>query len=505
MSKNLSPIVKAMLREDFVSFASKCFCTLNPSLDFVPNWYIEHLAYELLACFAGERKRMIIAAPPRHGKSTLASVVFPAWCLGHDPSMRIIGASYGQDVATRFQLDFRKIVESDWYGELFPQLQINSAKCSEREIQTQAGGFRYATAFGGPLTAIGGDLIILDDVIKASDVGYEVKRQNVMNWLKDTVFSRLDNKSKGSIIVVGQRLHLQDPIGQLLATGGWHAVVLPAIAEETKSYRLARVNGYVEFTRNIGDLLDPIREHQAVLDQQKLDMGVANFNAQYQQRPQHTEDSFILWEWFPNYKDVPKFDHLFLSVDPAIATTSTADWSVCMVIGVLGKTNYIIHVERKRLGFVELALRLDQLANKYVADAILIERSGIGISLIKYLQDQKKHRILAHGPKASKEERLITVLPQIEEGQVLMPIEANWLDILHNEFVAFPNGVHDDQVDALSQFLIYRGRCINALNGKKIHQAGMPPKYGSNTGSVNVYGLGGSTTFYARMGGAFPY
>jgi predicted phage terminase large subunit-like protein len=505
MSENLPATIKAVLRTDFVSFATKCFYTLNPSLDFVPNWYIEHLAYELLACFAGERKRMIIAAPPRHGKSTLASVVFPAWCLGHDPSMRIIGASYGQEVAARFQIDFRKIVESDWYGEVFPQFQINSAKCTEREVQTEAGGFRYATAFGGPLTAIGGDLIILDDVIKAADVTYEVKRQNVMNWLKDTVFSRLDNKSKGSIIVVGQRLHLQDPIGQLLATGGWHPVVLPAIAEETKIYKLARVNGYVEFTRKIGDLLDPIREPLAVLDQLKLDMGTANFHAQYQQRPEYTADSLILWEWFPTYKAVPKFDYLFLSVDPAIATTSTADWSVCMVIGVLGKTNYILHVERKHLGFTALALRLDQLATKYVADAILIERSGIGISLIKYLEDQKKHRILAHKPKVGKEDRLVSVLPQIEQGQVLMPSEANWLDILRHELVGFPNSTHDDQVDALSQFLIYRGRCINGLNRKKIHQTGAPPKYGSNTGSVNVYGLGGPRTFYDRMGGSFLF
>jgi predicted phage terminase large subunit-like protein len=505
MSKNLSPTIRALLREDFVSFACKCFFELNPSLDFKPNWYIEHLAHELLACLAGERKRMIIAAPPRHGKSTLASVVFPAWCLGHNPSMRIIGASYGQEVAARFQLDFRKIVESDWYGEVFPQFQINSSKCTEREVQTQAGGFRYATAFGGPLTAIGGDLLILDDVIKAADVGYEVKRQHVMDWLKNTVFSRLDNKSKGSIVVVGQRLHLQDPIGQLLATGGWHAVVLPAIAEETKTYKLARLKGDMEYTRKIGDLLDPDREPQSVLDQLKLDMGAPDFNAQYQQRPEHTADSFILWDWFPKYKDVPKFDYLFLSVDPAIATTSTADWSVCMVIGVLGKENYVLHVERKRFGFNELALRLDQLATKYVADAILIERSGIGISLIKYLMDQRKHLILGHTPKGSKEERLISVLPQIEQGHVLVPSEANWLDIMYNELAAFPNGVNDDQVDALSQFLKYRDICISQAARKKIHQSGTPPKGGSEPGSVKVYGFGGGTTFYDRMGGSFPY
>src|SRR5205085_2617085 len=146
-------------------------------------------------------------------------------------------------------------------------------------------------------------------------------------------------------------LHIQDPIGYLLDKGDWHAVTLAAIAEETKSYPLARLNGEVTYTRKVGEVLDSLREPLKVLDGIKKDVG-ANFNAQYQQRPQYQEDAYILWEWLPTYTKVPVFDFMFLSVDPAIATASTNDWSVCSVIGVLGPDSYIRHVDRKHIGFL---------------------------------------------------------------------------------------------------------------------------------------------------------
>jgi predicted phage terminase large subunit-like protein len=474
MNAHSPATLRALLRADLASFIAKCFETLNPGKPFSHPWYIDHLAYELQPCQKGNGKRMAVCLPPRYGKSTIVSVAFPAWCLGHDPSLRILCASYAQDLAFRLSKNFRRVVESEWYRATFPQFQIDPSKCSEREIQTQANGGRFATSFGGAMTGFGGDMLILDDVIKASDVSSEVARKGVIEWLESTVFTRLDNKATGSIIVVGQRLHLLDPIGYLLDKGGWHPVILPALAETTQTYRLARLHGYEEYSRPVGELLDPSREPQEVLDDLKAQMGPANFNAQYQQRPEHQGDSYIDWSWFKPFATAPKFDFVFLSVDPAIATNSTSDWSVCMVFGVLGTESYILHVDRKRLGFDALAVRLNQVADRFNADAILIEHAGIGISLIGYLQKQKKHRIEPITPKGSKADRLIAVLPKIEQGQVLVRDKEGWVDTLRSELQAFPNGVFDDQVDGLSQFLAYRDRLIGGVLPWRRHSAGKP-------------------------------
>jgi predicted phage terminase large subunit-like protein len=471
----LTPNIAALLRSDLASFILKCFTTLHPAVELPANWYFSYLAHELRECQLGNRRRMTIAMPPRYGKTTIVSIAFPAWCLGHTPSLRFVCASYSQDLASRISADFRKVVESDWYAEVFPQMRLNPQKCSERDIQTLANGGRFATSVGGPLTGIGGDVLILDDLLKADQAKSEVARQTAMDWFQNTAMSRLDNKTTGSVIVVAQRLHLLDPIGQLHAKGNWHEVVLPAIAGETKAYPLAHYKGTLEHIRHVGDVLDPVREPQETLDRTKCEMGVANFNAQYQQRPEEDGDAYVRWEWFPQYTQLPEFDFLFLSVDPAIATNSTSDYSAIIVIGVLENRNYIVHIERKRIGFELLVERLNALASSYRADSILIERSGIGISLIDHLTKQQQHAIQWIAPKENKETRLLKVLPQIETGAMSIPAAAPWLDVFRSELQAFPNGLHDDQVDALSQFLSYRARLITGVS-KPRHRVGRPPQ-----------------------------
>jgi predicted phage terminase large subunit-like protein len=246
------------------------------------------------------------------------------------------------------------------------------------------------------------------------------------------------------------------------------------IAEEETTYRLARLKGNVEHARHVGDLLDPVREPLAALNQLTAEMGAAKFNAQYMQRPEYEGDCYVDWSWLSTYTTVPDFDFMFLSVDPAIATNSTSDWSACSVIGVLGERSYIVHIERRRCGFEELAKRLDYLASDCKADAIFIERASIGISLIDHLEKQKGHTILHAPPVGSKKARMIEVLPQIERGRVVVPIEAKWIPVFRSELQAFPNGAHDDQVDALSQFLRWRQVLIERALRRRVHRPHLP-------------------------------
>jgi hypothetical protein len=154
---------EALLRTDFASFAQHCFHELNPRTSFVPNWHFETTAARLEAVRAGRIRRVIINMPPRHLKSHLGSVAFPAWCLGHDPSAQILCVSYAQDLADKLSRDCRHILPSDWYRQLFAT-PLGATPGGVR-VRDHGAGCRLATSVGGVLTGRGADIIIIDERI----------------------------------------------------------------------------------------------------------------------------------------------------------------------------------------------------------------------------------------------------------------------------------------------------------------------------------------------------
>ena len=169
--------------------------------------------------------------PPRSLKSICASVALPAWLLGHDPTRRIICASYAQELSVKLANDFRLVVTSDWYRRLFPHTRLDPQKNTETEVVTTARGYRLATSVGGVLTGRGADLIVIDDPMKPQDALSDTKRQAVQQWFDTTLLSRLDDQARGAILLVMQRLHVEDLAGHVLAKDGWAHLDLPAIAE----------------------------------------------------------------------------------------------------------------------------------------------------------------------------------------------------------------------------------------------------------------------------------
>jgi hypothetical protein len=205
-------LLRALLRQNFNAFVEKAFATLAPGQDFDPSWHLKAIAYQLERLRRGEITRLIINMPPRSLKSVTASVAFPAFVLGHDPTRRIICVSYSGDLAKKHANDFRAVAEAAWYRDLFPGMRIGQ-KDSESEIELTARGFRLATSVGGTLTGRGGDLIIIDDPLKPDDAYSEVKRNSANEWFKNTLISRLDDKRSGAILVVMQRIHMDDLTG----------------------------------------------------------------------------------------------------------------------------------------------------------------------------------------------------------------------------------------------------------------------------------------------------
>jgi hypothetical protein len=259
-------LLRVFLRRDLYAFVQKVFETVNPGVPFSRNWSTEAVTYALQKVVSGETTRLIINIPPRNLKSICASVALPAFLLGHNPTKKLICVSYSDDLAAKFSNDCRAVMRNDWYRQTFPRARIDKAKDTESEVRTTERGYRLATSVGGTLTGRGGDIIIIDDPIKPQDAQSKSVREKTIQWYENTLLSRLDDKVHGAIVVVMQRLHLDDLAGHLLEKGGFEHLCLPAIAERSEIIQLG--NGRVH-RREVGDVLDPVREPLSALQQQR--------------------------------------------------------------------------------------------------------------------------------------------------------------------------------------------------------------------------------------------
>jgi predicted phage terminase large subunit-like protein len=447
-----SRIVEAACRRDFASFLRKCFHTLSPSAAFQMNWHVLALAYHLELVMRGEITRLIINLPPRYLKSIAASIAFPAFVLGHDPAKRIIGVSYGLDLALKLSNDFRRIVSAPWYGRLFPRMEI--IKDTEAEIVTQQHGFRRATSIDGALTGIGGDILIIDDYLKAADAHSNSKRIAANDWFFDTARSRLDNKQEGAIIVVGQRLHPDDLSGKLTRSPEWTVLRLPAIAVQEESIPIGN-NQY--HLRRVGDPLFAEREPLHVLvslRSQRPDV----FAGQYQQNPMPRGGAIIKPEWLPRYDELPKKTSSSACIqawDTASKLGEENSRSACVTLLIQGNEYYVVNVWVGQCDYGTLKERATSLAQEYKPAKILIEDAGVGTALIVDLK-QAGLETVSVKPEGDKVARLSAQLTKIANGKVFLPKRAAWLADLESELFIFPYGDHDDVVDALVHGLAHR-------------------------------------------------
>ena len=442
--------VNAACRKDFVSFVRKSFHVLNPSAIFHMNWHICAIAYYLEQIRLGKIRRLIITVPPRSLKSIMCSVAFPAFVLGHDPTKRLIVASYSADLAIKHGNDFRKIVNSGEYHGIFPGMRISAMKDTQTEVVTTLNGFRLAISVDGTLTGRGGDIIVIDDPIAALAALSQKSREHVADWYLNTLLSRLDDKQNGAIVLVMQRLHEDDLAGVLLrGSDEWTVLSLPAIAEHDEEIPIG--NGHVHF-RRAGDVLHPAREPREVLESLRAQLGPEIYSAQYQQRPVPPGGGMIKRGWVRRYDRLPESGLIIQSWDVANKQGEEHDYSVCTTWLVDENKYYLIDVLRGRFDFPALRRKVSEQAKLHKASQILIEDAGFGTALIQEFKTAD-FSVVAVTPEYDKKIRMAIQSAKFENGQVLFPKEASWLADLEDELFAFPHGRHDDQVDSVSQAL----------------------------------------------------
>ncbi len=454
--QNPQLLLSELRRRSFDAFLERAWPHLEGGQLLMPNWHIDAIIERLGRVSRGGTKRLIVNLPPRNGKSNICSIAWVAWILGRDPTLEIVCVSYSNDLSGKLARDCLSIMQSHWYRELFPRTIISQRRSASYDFETTRGGGRFSTSVGGTLTGRGGDILILDDVIKPEDAYSEVVREAVNAWYRRTLVSRLNDKSSGAIICVMQRLHQYDLCGMLLEADSWDLLALPAIAEEDSVIPLTR--GRLHH-RKRGDILHPKREPRHVLEEQRAAMGSTTFAAQFQQAPLPASGNVFKATWlkvWPDSFDPQGHGEIIQSWDTGIKTGEDHAFSVCTTALLAGKYIYLVDVWRGRLEFPELERKVVELAQLHRAQTLLIEDKASGQQLIQNLRSKTSPGVpdpIARTPAADKFSRAQGVGSLVEAGQLFLPAEAHWLGEFKNELLAFPSGRFDDQVDALSQLL----------------------------------------------------
>ena len=404
-------LINSILRRNLAAFIEKSFHTINPGTEFMPNWHIEEIARRLTEVTKGKTRRLIINIPPRYLKSICVNVAWPAWMLGNIPHKRIISASFNQGLANKHSLDTRLIMSADWYQENFPNFGFSDSQNEKNKFMTTQNGFRLATSVFGSITGEGGNILIVDDPMSPEMAASANERRKVQTWFDQTFSTRLDNKKRGAIVLVMQRLHEDDLSGVLLRRGGWEHLSLPAMTED-------------------GHMLHEEREGWDELQEMRSTLGEYGFAAQYQQEPIALEAGMIRRVWLKYYvsqKELPKFDRIVQSWDTAIKSTAKADYSVGITFGIAENQIYVLDLMRVQMEFPDLRREIIAAAEKWDAGLVMIEDKASGQSLLQDLRRTTKIPVLGVIPKYDKLTRMSSVSPMIESGRLHLDRRAYWL------------------------------------------------------------------------------
>ena len=308
-----------MARSSLYAFFAAVFDVLAPGRALKPNWHLELICDHLESVAKGETRRLIINLPPRSLKSSLVSRAFTAWWWLHNPTLKSILVTYGQELTREIKQDFDRLIGSDVYRQIaciaasLPaslssaplvspaslgsltfhpgfHLAPTAAQLSEQRLtrtKNVSGGSYHATTVGGGLTGLGGDLLLIDDPIKASGRVSDAERTSANEWITQTAFSRFDNPADSVILVIMQRLHEDDLSGRLLETGQFEHLCLPAEFEGPRTFEIKPRFGRPKRAINlaVGDLLHSAQLSKAYLEGMEVSLGRGTYRAQYLQDP----------------------------------------------------------------------------------------------------------------------------------------------------------------------------------------------------------------------------
>jgi predicted phage terminase large subunit-like protein len=392
----------------------------------------------------GKIKRLAIALPPGHAKSTVGSKSLPAFYLGRYPNRSVISVSHTAELSTDFGRAVLGLVGNELHRAVFPECRLSEDSAASTRFATTRGGAYFAVGLGGAITGRRAHLIVIDDPFKdRADALSPAIRKAVREAYSSVIYPRL--MPGGAIVLIQTRWHEDDLLGWLLRehlADGWQLISMPAIAETDEGWR------------KTGEALWPEAFPVETLERTRKAIGEVAWVSLYQQRPASAEGAIFRRDWWRFYVDIPQsFDRIVMSADTAFKAGTESDYSVVTVWGETKTGFYLLHVLRERLEFPELKRTLVALASEWRPNSILIEDRASGQSLIQELQRETSLAALPISVDRDKVTRAQAVTPLIEAGKVFLPVAAPWIADYLDELSSFPAAPHDDLVDSTTMAL----------------------------------------------------
>jgi predicted phage terminase large subunit-like protein len=456
-------IDKELRERSLYHFIRGAWHVVEPSDTFVDNWHIEAVAKHLEAVTRGQIRNLVINMPPRHTKSLLVSVFWPAWEWISNPHRRWLYSSYSSQLSIRDSIKCRRLVESAWYRSQWgDRFYLTSDSNTTRKFDNNHSGYRLATSVGGSATGEGGDRVICDDPHNVQEAESANVREATLDWWDQVMSTRLNDPKTGAKILIAQRCHESDLSGHVLRQGGYEHLCLPAEYEQP---RPATCIGWRDPRVEPGELLCPQRFGPKEIAELKLRLGSYATAGQLQQRPSPAEGGIFKRDWWKYYEKSPGeqaklCDYLFQSWDMAFKDLKDSDYVVGQVWGVKGANRYLIDQVRERMDFVRSCAGIVTMTARWPdAKRKLVEDKANGTAVISALRSQIPGMVAVE-PEGGKEARAFAVTPECEAGNVYLPspMYASWIDSWIEELAAFPAAPNDDQVDAMTQALIHANK-----------------------------------------------
>jgi predicted phage terminase large subunit-like protein len=445
--------------QDLASFARAGWQVLEPGTELSWNWHLDLLCEYLTLLRDRAIRRLIINVPPQTMKSRLVNVFYPCWAWATIPSRRFLSSSYSGDLSAQFNVERRKLLQSEWFAYHWPDKVILASDQNRKaSFENIAGGRMSATSTGGTATGKGAHDIICDDPLNPKQAASEVELKNANVFFDQTLRTRLSDQISGAIVIVMQRLAEDDLTGHLLAKhpDEYTHVRIPMVAEENETWSFPiskRVHA-----RKEGELLWPHRFPQKVCDDLKVDVGSFGWAGQYQQRPTPQEGAIIKRHWLRYWTRLPEqFDVILASWDMAFKDAKDSSRVCGQIWGMQGSRRLLLDEVCDLMDFTQTQKAVISLHEKWPkAHMKLVEDKANGPAIISSLR-QSVPGLIAVSPDGSKEARMFAESPTYEAGNVEYPDPSmpgyGWVQEHIEEVCGFPLMKYNDRPDAESQAL----------------------------------------------------
>lgn len=394
---------------------------------------------------------LLLSVPPQHGKSTSVTETLPAWYLGKFPDRKVIIAGYNEDFAIRFGRRNKEKIE-EFNPKVFPECKLAEAPRSNVEFETTAKGRCISRGILSGLTGNTADLFIIDDPIKnRQEADSQTTRNTIWNEYLNSVRTRI--KPGGKLIIIQTRWHEEDLYGM--------------VAKHENNPRIINISCECEepaedpLGRQLGEALCPeIGRGNAWMDEFKKvyigKEGSRAWTALYQGKPVAAQGNMFKKHWWKYYSlaDLPaQFPYIIISVDAAFKDGDDNDFVAIQVWGKYNNNMYLLDNVKAHLNFVDTLDAIRSLKIKYPDTLfILIEDKANGTAAVNLLS-MEMDGVIPVNPEGGKVARANAVSPAIEAGRVFLPRYGSFVEDFVSECSSFPNGAHDDQVDAMTQAL----------------------------------------------------